>query len=142
MPKRACLLVYDAVEHWMYILFMLETELKEYIRQLCNLDRQGGRLVKIDDDTVMLMDISQWTDDMAMCMKHRFPLISICVQQSRPSLSGFCIIFSNSMHANHSRNSSRLCIALAVVLVTVAIVFFTYAVSIFKTDKKPLSIEL
>jgi hypothetical protein len=85
--------------------------LSEYVKAICRCSEYGGRVVVVcsgDDDHeddsidisssssmknshVLLLDIGAWTDDMAMCVAHRFPGVQIEVQQSRCSLTGFCV---------------------------------------------------
>lgn len=68
-----------------------------YIHKLCNCSKRGGRILcsaaAAAEGSCVLMDVPEWTDDMTACTKHRFPGISISVQQSFASLSGFCIVF-------------------------------------------------
>ncbi len=43
-------------------------------------------------DTCMLVDCSVWRDDMATCVKGRFPSVDIRIMSSSTSLSGFCVV--------------------------------------------------
>jgi hypothetical protein len=75
---------------------MLQSELRTYVEEVCQIKKNGGRIVLLSpaQGILLLTDIAYWTDDMAVCTKHTFPEVNICVQQSRSSLSGFCIVFS------------------------------------------------
>ena len=86
--------------------------LSEYIKSICNCEKQGGRVLLLADSktsSLMLMDVGQWNDDMFTCTKHRFPDVSICIQQSRASLSGFCITFSIDISKNvgHKKDNKQ-----------------------------------
>lgn len=71
-------------------------------------------------DSCLLLDVGCWTDDMAMCVASRFPGVEIVVQQSRNSLTGFCVALtlppslllgrSSSMFSSSStKRSNGLC---------------------------------
>jgi hypothetical protein len=43
-------------------------------------------------NTCMLVDCSVWLDDMATCVKGRFPSVNIRIMSSSTSLTGFCVV--------------------------------------------------
>lgn len=43
-------------------------------------------------DTCVLVDLSQWKDEMSICVKSRFPDAEIRVVHSSSSLTGFCVV--------------------------------------------------
>jgi len=43
-------------------------------------------------DTCVVVDICQWTDNMTICTKHRFPEVELSIVHSTTSLTGFSIV--------------------------------------------------
>jgi hypothetical protein len=43
---------------------------------------------------LLLLDVGCWTDNMTMCVANRFPGVETMVQQSRNSLTGFCVVLT------------------------------------------------
>lgn len=65
-----------------------------FVRDLCHMDRFGGRCVRTDAASWELHDIQQWTEDQSNRLRHRFPSIEIRVVANRKSLSGFSILLT------------------------------------------------
>jgi hypothetical protein len=61
-------------------------------------------------DTCVLVDLSQWKDEMNMCVKSRFADVEIRVAQSNTSLSGFCVVMRWVVFQNHSVASLFECV--------------------------------
>jgi len=62
-----------------------------FMHELCQMDRFGGRCMRLDRDSWEAMDVPHWTDDQAMALRSRFPSINAQVASNRDSLSGFSI---------------------------------------------------
>lgn len=111
----------------------MDKELAMYIEEMCQCKKQGGRILfpsscpSLQGRThrnarcILLVDVAYWTDDMATCTKHRFPNVSICVQQSRSSLSGFCVIFTFDEDRQHHAEDIP---AIKLILLVAACIFF------------------
>ena len=88
---------------------------------ICKVDEYGGRILYACSpistgkehcegdsgaldflyDTCVLVDLSQWRDEMNMCVKSRFADVEIRVAQSNTSLSGFCVVMRWVVLSNH-----------------------------------------
>jgi hypothetical protein len=55
-------------------------------------DRHGGRVVKVDEQTVVLYDCGLWTDAHSRAVNERYPECDITIMQSHTSLSGFIVV--------------------------------------------------
>lgn len=65
-----------------------------FIRDLCQMDRFGGRCVRLDASSWEIHDIQQWTEDQSNRLRQRFPSIEARVIANRKSLSGFSILLT------------------------------------------------
>ena len=65
-----------------------------FIHELCQMDRFGGRCVRLDNTSWELHDVQQWTEDQSNRLRSRFPSIEARVIANRKSLSGFSILLS------------------------------------------------
>ena len=68
---------------------MTTSELRKYLTTMCQLEKFGGRFLQEEADLVLL-DLPCWTDDMATCVRHRFPGLSSLSKVIR--LIGFEVI--------------------------------------------------
>jgi hypothetical protein len=69
-------------------------------------------------DTCVVVDICQWSDDMTICTKHRFPEVQLSMVHSTTSLTGFSIVMkiqspvgggSRPAHAQSSSSPNHAC---------------------------------
>jgi len=65
-----------------------------FVQELCQMDRFGGRCVRLDATSWELHDVQQWTEDQSLRLRGRFPSIEARVIANRRSLSGFSILLS------------------------------------------------
>ena len=131
--------------------------LSEYVKAICRCSEYGGRVVAVCDsdnsherdeehvhgidssrssssgsmttDQVLLLDIGEWTDDMAMCVAHRFPGVQIEVRQSRCSLTGFCVAMTlfQRQHARSGNKGGMQKWSMWCMLILVVLFFFAMA---------------
>ena len=66
-----------------------------FIRELCQMDRYGGRCTRPDEGVWEVHDVAQWTDEHACAVRAHFPSLSVSVSKCRDkSLSGFCVVLA------------------------------------------------
>ena len=91
-----------------------------FVQELCQMDRFGGRCVRLDNASWELHDVQQWTEDQSTRLRNRFPSIEARVIANRKSLSGFSITL-------HQQRVSQ---AWATLLVTAVIVAANAALAV------------
>lgn len=69
-----------------------QDSLCEYVATLSGIASGGGRIHLVGNGTCVLSDIPVWTEDMARCVKDRFPCVYISVRSTNQSLTGFCVV--------------------------------------------------
>ena len=62
------------------------------MRTLTHMERNGGRVVRRDDRTLLFYDLSQWSDDQAHALRRRFPECEVQYAANTHSLSGFVVL--------------------------------------------------
>ena len=72
-----------------------------FIRELCCMDRFGGRCTRLDYETWEINDIAQWTETHTAGLRRRFPSIEARVVSNHKSLSGFSIML-HQQRASHA----------------------------------------
>lgn len=86
----------------------LTDELCAYIHEICACSSHGGRVCGAVGDeldrhrggaeaaaaSAVVMDVSDWTDEMTTCVKARFPGADVSVHSSSGSLAGFSVLVS------------------------------------------------
>ena len=82
---------------------------------MCACASHGGRTLIIDDSRCVLADVNAWTDDMTMCVKTRFPSVSVSIHHTNQSLSGFQVLFD--LHEPPYSNTGGICMFLVVLVV-------------------------
>ena len=65
-----------------------------FVQELCQMDRFGGRCVRLDSTSWELYDIQQWTEDQSNRLRGRFPSIEARIIANRKSLSGFSVLLT------------------------------------------------
>jgi hypothetical protein len=91
-----------------------------FVQELCQMDRFGGRCVRLDSTSWELHDIQQWTEGQSERLRSRFPSIEMRVITNRKSLSGFTVLL----------NLQRVSQAWAALLVTAVIVAANAALAV------------
>ena len=78
-----------------------------YARSLQDTRSHGGdeRHCHHAYDTCIVVDICQWTEDMTVCTKHRFPDTELRIVHSSASLTGFGVVVK--LHSPSPRAVSR-----------------------------------
>ena len=85
-----------------------------HVRDLCQMDRCGGRVSKPDAGVWEVYDVAHWTEAHATSKRARFPSLSVSVASCRRSLSGFCVVITLE-RSSHAWTSVLVC---AVMLTT------------------------
>jgi len=65
---------------------------ERFMRTLTHMERNGGRIVRRDDRTLLIYDLSQWSDDQAHALRRRFPECEVQCSANTHSLSGFVVL--------------------------------------------------
>jgi hypothetical protein len=73
---------------------MASDKLTPFVQELCQMDRFGGRCVRLDSAAWEVHDVQQWTEEQAVRLRGRFPSIEARVVANRKSLSGFSILLT------------------------------------------------
>ncbi len=73
---------------------MTSDKLTPFIQELCQMERFGGRCIRLDNATWEVHDVQQWTEEQCAQLRHRFPSVEARVVANRKSLSGFSILFT------------------------------------------------
>lgn len=64
------------------------------LRYLLDLERRGGRLFQRDDNTIIVIDCSNFTSEQIDCVHTTYPHVQVSVLQSDASMSGFIVVFT------------------------------------------------
>lgn len=67
-------------------------KVENFLRNMLQIQRLGGRVKRPNDHTLVLMDVSCWGDFQAAQLKDRFPCCDVRCEANSTSLSGFMII--------------------------------------------------
>jgi hypothetical protein len=87
---------------------MMSDQVAPFVHELCRMDRFGGRCTQRELGVWEIADISQWSEDQVIALHRRFPSISVRVEASRQSLSGFCVILQQN-RASHAWMAVLVC---------------------------------
>lgn len=69
--------------------------LESFLRELCAVERIGGRTRVIDEQTLELSDVMSWPHGATEYVQERgFPDVVVHVRHSRHSLTGFVVVFT------------------------------------------------
>ena len=79
-----------------------------FIHELCQMDRFGGRCIRLDIGAWEVLDVAQWTEEQTTALRHRFPSIATQIVANRKSLSGFAIQL-RAQRASHAWTSLLVC---------------------------------
>ena len=82
-----------------------------FVRDLCHMDRVGGRCIRVDASSWELLDVQQWTEDHTTALRRRFPSLTTRIVTNRKSLSGFSILVQ-AQKATHIWISLLVCAAM------------------------------
>jgi hypothetical protein len=82
-----------------------------YVHDICGCATHGGRVCRATRETVVVMDIPGWTDEMSACVRHRFPGACISVRAASESLTGFNVIIELPRPSYVSVTGVLCCIA-------------------------------
>ena len=76
-------------------------QVSNFVQDICQMERFGGRCVRVDFGMWEIYDVANWTEDHAKQLHRRFPSIAHHVVACRKSLSGYCIVLERqqSSHA-------------------------------------------
>ena len=87
-------------------------------------------------DTCILLDVGCWTDDMSLCVSNRFPGVEIAVEQSRCSLTGFCVAMKlqnpvTCFTKNNSAGTRKIFLLYLAAAAVSALVIISYAATMY-----------
>ena len=83
-------------------------KVSDFVRDICHMDRFGGRCTRNDIGAWEITDITQWTEEQHTALRKRFPRIAAKVVANRKSLSGFSVIL-RSHKVSHAWISLLVC---------------------------------
>ena len=72
----------------------INDRLTPFLQDLCQMDRFGGRCVRLDPASWEVHDVQQWTEEQSGRLRSRFPSVEARVVANRKSLSGFSILLT------------------------------------------------
>lgn len=69
--------------------------LESFLRELCSVERVGGRTRIVDEHTLELADVQTWPYGATEYVQENgFPDVAVHVRHSRHSLTGFVVVFT------------------------------------------------
>ena len=89
-----------------------------FIHKLCQMDRFGGRCIRINESTWEVLDIEQWSEHHQASLQSRFPRITAKVTTNRKSLSGFSVLL-HLQKAPHMWTSMLICAVMMTAMITI-----------------------
>ncbi len=87
---------------------MVSDKLSDFVRDICNMDKFGGRCIRSDATTWEIIDITQWTEKQHIALRNKFPRIEAKVTTNHKSLSGFSVVL-RSHKVSHAWISLLAC---------------------------------
>jgi hypothetical protein len=66
--------------------------LSKYLMKVVESDKYGGRIICVDENTVVLYDCGSWSDIHSEVVHSKYPECEISITPSSSSLSGFVVI--------------------------------------------------
>lgn len=63
----------------------------EDVRALTNMRERGGRIRRIDEREILVLDVGEWPERVAFALRERHPTVACCVEACPDSLSRFAI---------------------------------------------------
>lgn len=64
-----------------------------FLRDLCAVERLGGRTRAVDESTLELHDVMSWPHGATEYVQGHFPDVAVHIRSCRRSLSGFVVVF-------------------------------------------------
>ena len=68
-----------------------------FVHDICCCSKRGGRVYRLADHGCIVSDIPEWTDDMTLCLKSRFPAATVSVRGATDSITGFNVMIIDTM---------------------------------------------
>jgi hypothetical protein len=96
---------------------MAADKVSAYIQGLCNMERHGGRCIRMNSFSWEILDVEQWSENQQAILLSKFPRISVKVQANRKSLSGFSVLLCQEK-APHMWTSLLVCAVMMTVACT------------------------
>ena len=62
------------------------------LESICDFERHGGRLRRVGDDTVLLLDLQEWPHAVTSTLRESHPNVVVDVRTCAESVSGFCVV--------------------------------------------------
>ena len=63
-----------------------------FVENLCDFRQRGGRIQRPSSDTLVILDVPCWSDEVHSALRERHPLVSVDIRSCHESLSGFCVV--------------------------------------------------
>ena len=80
------------------------TSILEYALELCNSKDRGGRIIRRDECSGLVLDCSCWSDDYSHAVLAKYPQCTIaCVSAQDISATGFSVYIAISSRRHHGR---------------------------------------
>ena len=92
--------------------------LPKFLLHLIESEKYGGRIIKIDDTTVVLYDCGSWSDAHSYAVHTKFPECEVSISPSSASLSGFVVIAKVHRDAGVVWWGMVICVSCALLIAT------------------------
>jgi hypothetical protein len=93
-------------------------KLPKFLLTVIESERYGGRVIRVDESTVVLYDCGTWSDAHSQAVHVRYPECEISITPSSASLSGFVVIAKVQRDSGVTRWGMVLCVACALIFAT------------------------
>ena len=98
---------------------MSSEQVSTFIHKLCQMDRFGGRCIRISESAWEILDIEHWSEYQQASLQSTFPRIAAKVTSNRKSLSGFSVLL-RLQRAPHMWTSMLICAVMMTAVITIA----------------------
>ena len=95
-------------------------QVDNFLQDLCQMDRFGGRCVRVDYGIWEIYDVANWTEDHVAQLHRRFPSIAHSVRACQKSLSGYCIVLERQQ-SSHTWTSVMVAGVMVAIMGAVAV---------------------
>ena len=92
--------------------------LPKYLLSVIDSEKYGGRVIRVDESTVVLYDCGTWSDVHSQAVHSKFPECEISITPSSASLSGFVVVARVQRDVGVAWWGMALCLSCALVVAT------------------------
>jgi len=97
---------------------MSADRLPKFLLRVIDSERYGGRVIRVDESTVVLYDCGTWSDAHSQAVHSKFPECDISIAPSTASLSGFVVVATLQRDAGAVWWGMVVCVGCALVFAT------------------------